>query len=162
MYLQAYGGAYDVMSSKHLRGDFNYAWPTAEVAVMGAKVEQFYRMEFILVAARQHHEWHTLYISYQSSPSRNHETCWDCLEGRKGTSVETWNEQCKQPFMLRGIYVSCYFVLSLNPLMLIVDRSFVSKVLSILTRSLSYTSRPHFLSREKNVETGLTYIDVCI
>uniref|UniRef100_UPI00358F6AB0 propionyl-CoA carboxylase beta chain, mitochondrial n=1 Tax=Myxine glutinosa TaxID=7769 RepID=UPI00358F6AB0 len=33
----AYGGAYDVMSSKHLRGDMNYAWPTAEVAVMGAK-----------------------------------------------------------------------------------------------------------------------------
>ena len=35
---KAYGGAYDVMSSKHLRGDFNYAWPTAEVAVMGSKV----------------------------------------------------------------------------------------------------------------------------
>jgi propionyl-CoA carboxylase beta chain len=34
---KAYGGAYVVMSSKHLRGDFNYAWPTAEVAVMGAK-----------------------------------------------------------------------------------------------------------------------------
>uniref|UniRef100_A0A803YQB2 Propionyl-CoA carboxylase beta chain, mitochondrial n=1 Tax=Meleagris gallopavo TaxID=9103 RepID=A0A803YQB2_MELGA len=34
---KAYGGAYDVMSSKHLRGDANYAWPTAEVAVMGAK-----------------------------------------------------------------------------------------------------------------------------
>lgn len=34
---KAYGGAYDVMASKHLRGDFNYAWPTAEVAVMGAK-----------------------------------------------------------------------------------------------------------------------------
>lgn len=34
---KAYGGAYDVMSSKHLKGDFNYAWPTAEVAVMGAK-----------------------------------------------------------------------------------------------------------------------------
>uniref|UniRef100_A0A4W3J156 Propionyl-CoA carboxylase beta chain, mitochondrial n=1 Tax=Callorhinchus milii TaxID=7868 RepID=A0A4W3J156_CALMI len=34
---KAYGGAYDVMSSKHLRGDLNYAWPTAEVAVMGAK-----------------------------------------------------------------------------------------------------------------------------
>lgn len=33
---KAYGGAYDVMSSKHLRGDSNYAWPTAEVAVMGA------------------------------------------------------------------------------------------------------------------------------
>ncbi|NP_001279608.1 propionyl-CoA carboxylase beta chain, mitochondrial [Callorhinchus milii] len=34
---KAYGGAYDVMSSKHLRGGLNYAWPTAEVAVMGAK-----------------------------------------------------------------------------------------------------------------------------
>lgn len=34
---KAYGGAYDVMSSKHLRGDINYAWPTAEVAVMGSK-----------------------------------------------------------------------------------------------------------------------------
>ena len=34
---KAYGGAYDVMSSKHLSGDFNYAWPTAEIAVMGAK-----------------------------------------------------------------------------------------------------------------------------
>ncbi len=32
---KAYGGAYDVMSSKHIRGDINYAWPTAEVAVMG-------------------------------------------------------------------------------------------------------------------------------
>ena len=34
---KAYGGAYVVMSSKHLRGDFNYAWPTSEIAVMGAK-----------------------------------------------------------------------------------------------------------------------------
>ncbi|HEY4788044.1 MAG TPA: acyl-CoA carboxylase subunit beta, partial [Bacteroidales bacterium] len=34
---KAYGGAYDVMSSKHLRGDINYAWPTAEIAVMGGK-----------------------------------------------------------------------------------------------------------------------------
>merc|ERR1712086_951208 len=34
---KAYGGAYDVMASKHLNGDFNYAWPSAEVAVMGAK-----------------------------------------------------------------------------------------------------------------------------
>lgn len=44
---KAYGGAYDVMSSKHLRGDVNYAWPTAEIAVMGAKgaVEIIYRNE---------------------------------------------------------------------------------------------------------------------
>ena len=34
---KAYGGAYDVMSSKHLRGDVNFAWPNAEIAVMGAK-----------------------------------------------------------------------------------------------------------------------------
>ncbi len=34
---KAYGGAYDVMNSKHIRGDFNYAWPTAEIAVMGSK-----------------------------------------------------------------------------------------------------------------------------
>ena len=44
---KAYGGAYDVMSSKHLRGDANYAWPTAEIAVMGAKgaVEVLFRNE---------------------------------------------------------------------------------------------------------------------
>ena len=44
---KAYGGAYDVMSSKHLRGDVNYAWPTAEIAVMGAKgaVEIIFRKE---------------------------------------------------------------------------------------------------------------------
>ena len=34
---KAYGGAYDVMSSKHLRGDCNYSWPGGEIAVMGAK-----------------------------------------------------------------------------------------------------------------------------
>ena len=34
---KAYGGAYDVMSSKHIRGDMNFAWPTAEIAVMGVE-----------------------------------------------------------------------------------------------------------------------------
>ena len=44
---KAYGGAYDVMSSKHLRGDINYAWPGAEIAVMGAKgaVEIIFRSD---------------------------------------------------------------------------------------------------------------------
>jgi propionyl-CoA carboxylase beta chain len=44
---KAYGGAYDVMSSKHIRGDFNVAWPTAEIAVMGPKgaVEVLFRKE---------------------------------------------------------------------------------------------------------------------
>ena len=38
---KAYGGAYDVMSSYHLRGGFNYAWPTGEIAVMGSKVSSY-------------------------------------------------------------------------------------------------------------------------
>ncbi len=44
---KAYGGAYDVMASKHLRGDVNFAWPNAEIAVMGAKgaVEIIFREE---------------------------------------------------------------------------------------------------------------------
>lgn len=44
---KAYGGAYDVMSSKHIRGDLNYAWPSAEIAVMGAKgaVEIIFRAD---------------------------------------------------------------------------------------------------------------------
>jgi len=44
---KAYGGAYDVMSSKHLRGDVNFAWPSAEIAVMGAKgaVEIIFRQD---------------------------------------------------------------------------------------------------------------------
>jgi propionyl-CoA carboxylase beta chain len=44
---KAYGGAYDVMSSKHLRGDVNLAWPSAEIAVMGPKgaVEIIFRKD---------------------------------------------------------------------------------------------------------------------
>ena len=44
---KAYGGAYDVMNSKHIRGDLNYAWPNAEIAVMGPKgaVEIIYRKQ---------------------------------------------------------------------------------------------------------------------
>jgi propionyl-CoA carboxylase beta chain len=44
---KAFGGAYDVMASKHLRGDINYAWPTAQIAVMGAKgaVEIIFRKD---------------------------------------------------------------------------------------------------------------------
>ncbi|MEK6651199.1 MAG: acyl-CoA carboxylase subunit beta [Bacteroidota bacterium] len=44
---KAYGGAYDVMNSKHIRGDMNFAWPTAEIAVMGPKgaVEVIFRKE---------------------------------------------------------------------------------------------------------------------
>ena len=49
---KAYGGAYDVMSSKHIRGDVNLAWPTAEIAVMGAEgaVNILYRDEIAAAA----------------------------------------------------------------------------------------------------------------
>jgi propionyl-CoA carboxylase beta chain len=50
---KAYGGAYDVMSSKHLRGDVNFAWPSAEIAVMGPKgaVEIIFRADLADAAA---------------------------------------------------------------------------------------------------------------
>ena len=46
---KAYGGAYDVMNSKHIRGDLNFAWPSAEIAVMGPKgaVEIIYRKQIL-------------------------------------------------------------------------------------------------------------------
>jgi propionyl-CoA carboxylase beta chain len=49
---KAYGGAYDVMSSKHIRGDYNVAWPSAEIAVMGAEgaVNVLYRDEIARAA----------------------------------------------------------------------------------------------------------------
>ena len=49
---KAYGGAYDVMSSKHIRGDVNLAWPTAEIAVMGPKgaVEILFKEEIARAA----------------------------------------------------------------------------------------------------------------
>ncbi len=54
---KAYGGAYDVMNSKHIRGDYNVAWPSAEIAVMGAKgaVEILYRKEIEKAADKQQH-----------------------------------------------------------------------------------------------------------
>ena len=52
---KAYGGAYDVMSSKHIRGDFNVAWPTAEIAVMGPKgaVEILFKREIDQAADKE-------------------------------------------------------------------------------------------------------------
>ncbi|GAA5072270.1 acyl-CoA carboxylase subunit beta [Roseibacterium beibuensis] len=54
---KAYGGAYVVMSSKHLRGDVNYAWPTSEIAVMGAKgaVEILHRADLGDAEKTAHH-----------------------------------------------------------------------------------------------------------
>jgi propionyl-CoA carboxylase beta chain len=57
---KAYGGAYDVMNSKHIRGDLNFAWPTAEIAVMGPKgaVEIIYRRQIQDAARPQEAEEH--------------------------------------------------------------------------------------------------------
>jgi len=59
---KAYGGAYCVMSSKHIRGDYNIAWPTAELAVMGAEgaVNILYRKE--ITAAEDPEAARTTYI----------------------------------------------------------------------------------------------------
>jgi len=55
---KAYGGAYDVMNSKHVRGDYNVAWPTAEIAVMGPKgaVEILYKDEATEEKANEYRE----------------------------------------------------------------------------------------------------------
>ncbi len=52
---KAYGGAYDVMNSKHIRGDMNFAWPTAEIAVMGPKgaAEVIFRKEIAAAPDRE-------------------------------------------------------------------------------------------------------------
>ena len=52
---KAYGGAYDVMNSKHVRGDLNFAWPTAEIAVMGPKgaVEILHRKQLLSASDRE-------------------------------------------------------------------------------------------------------------
>lgn len=67
---KAYGGAYDVMSSKHLRGDINYAWPTAEIAVMGPKgaVEILYQKE---IASIENLEEKTKFIAEKESEYKN-------------------------------------------------------------------------------------------
>ncbi|HUU44645.1 MAG TPA: acyl-CoA carboxylase subunit beta [Acidobacteriota bacterium] len=64
---KAYGGAYDVMNSKHVRGDYNVAWPTAEVAVMGPKgaAEIIFRQE-IAAAADQAAEVERLAEEYRA------------------------------------------------------------------------------------------------
>ncbi len=63
---KAYGGAYDVMSSKHIRGDMNFAWPTAEIAVMGPRgaVEIIFRKE-IAAAADPARETERLVAEYR-------------------------------------------------------------------------------------------------
>ncbi len=72
---KAYGGAYDVMNSKHIRGDLNYAWPSAEIAVMGAEgaVEIVYRKEIMEVKdpdeqAKKIQEYIQLYRDRFASP----------------------------------------------------------------------------------------------
>jgi len=62
---KAYGGAYDVMNSKHIGADMNYAWPTAEIAVMGAKgaAEIIFKRE-INAAADKEAKWKEMELKY--------------------------------------------------------------------------------------------------
>jgi propionyl-CoA carboxylase beta chain len=77
---KAYGGAYDVMSSKHIRGDVNLAWPTAEIAVMGPKgaVEILYRGEIAAAAdpaaevARRTEEYTTAFANPYQAAARGY------------------------------------------------------------------------------------------
>ena len=65
---KAYGGAYDVMSSKHIRGDYNIAWPTAELAVMGAKgAVQIIHRRRIYSSKNPEQERQTLVDDYEES-----------------------------------------------------------------------------------------------
>jgi len=67
---KAYGGAYDVMSSKHLRGDINYAWPSAEIAVMGPKgaIEVLYHKKLAEIEdpSEREVEFHKYEAEYKS------------------------------------------------------------------------------------------------
>lgn len=60
---KAYGGAYDVMASKHLRNDANFAWPTGEIAVMGSDgaVNIIYRQLSAAERAVKKHEYDDLF-----------------------------------------------------------------------------------------------------
>ncbi|MEM7047986.1 MAG: acyl-CoA carboxylase subunit beta [Pseudomonadota bacterium] len=71
---KAYGGAYDVMSSKHLRGDINYAWPTAEIAVMGEQgaVEIIFRKEDAKVQKQRAQEYRKAFINPFVAASRGY------------------------------------------------------------------------------------------
>ena len=62
---KAFGGAYDVMASKHIGADVNYAWPTAQIAVMGAKgaVEIIFRGGDAETIARQTKEYEDRFMS---------------------------------------------------------------------------------------------------
>ena len=80
---KAYGGAYDVMSSKHLRGDYNYAWPTAKVAVMGAKgaVEIIFRGKDVEKHTADYtatFENPLVRVLQRSLPAMHHLTCAGC------------------------------------------------------------------------------------
>jgi propionyl-CoA carboxylase beta chain len=106
---KAYGGAYDVMSSKHLRGDSNYAWPTAQIAVMGAKgaVEILHRGAKDIDAKVKEYESRFLspmaaarrgYIDDVITPSETRKILITDLEMLKGKKLENpWKKHNNLP-----------------------------------------------------------------
>lgn len=100
---KAYGGAYDVMSSKHLRGDVNLAWPSAEIAVMGAKgaVEIIYRAEKddpVKIAARA--------AEYEARFANVYEACARGYIDDVIMPHETRRRVCRSLFLLRDKQLS--------------------------------------------------------
>lgn len=110
---KAYGGAYDVMSSKHLRGDVNLAWPTAEIAVMGSKaaVEIIFRNEIenkekVEAYTKEYHEKfaHPFvaasrgYIDDIIQPRSTRKRIWRSLQMLKNKSLENpWKKHDNIP-----------------------------------------------------------------
>lgn len=91
---KAYGGAYDVMSSKHLRGDVNLAWPSAEIAVMGAKgaVEIIFREEKATPRSSPSAKPNTRPVSPtpSSPPAAASSTTWSCRTTPASASAARW------------------------------------------------------------------------
>jgi len=83
---KAYGGAYDVMASKHLRGDLNYAWPTAEIAVMGAKgaVEIIFRGRTPEEIAEKTKEYEAVHRGAKGLYRRGHHAAFHSPPGGAG------------------------------------------------------------------------------
>jgi len=105
---KAYGGAYDVMSSKHLRGDVNVAWPSAEIAVMGAKgaVEIIFRGKDVEANTREYeHKFANPLVAAQRGfidaiiePSETRRLVCESLEMLAGKRVErAWRKHGNIP-----------------------------------------------------------------
>jgi acetyl-CoA/propionyl-CoA carboxylase carboxyl transferase subunit len=93
---KAYGGAYDVMSSKHIRGDLNYAWPSAEIAVMGpdGAVSIIFRNEILKDGPKKRDELVSDYRTRFATPY---------VAAEKGYLDDIIEPQETRPLIIRGL-----------------------------------------------------------